>query len=465
MGNPEEQYLRQKRESHLAELQEFLRIPSISTLPEHRADMRRCAEWLAQAMEKAGLEHVQVIPTEGHPVVYGEWLHTPNAPTALLYGHYDVQPVDPLDLWTSPPFAAEIRDGKIFARGACDDKGQVFMHLKAVEAMLRTAGTLPVNVKFVIEGEEEVGSPNLLPFIESHRRQIAADVAVVSDTPMLEKGKPALLYALRGFCALQIDVRGANTDLHSGLYGGGVPNAIHALSEILASLRNRSGKIAVQGFYDRVRPLSDEEREATRNIPFNEERLRSELGLFALSGEVGYSYLERTWARPTLEINGVYGGFQGEGSKTVIPCEAHAKITCRLVPDQNPEEIMDLIERHVEQHAPPEVSVKVRRFDRGNPFIAPIDHPYMRAAAKAYEKSYGIPPFFARGGGSIPIIEALSRTLQAPVILMGFALPDERFHAPDEHFHLENFDKGLLTICHYWRELGKISTNKDRDDL
>jgi acetylornithine deacetylase/succinyl-diaminopimelate desuccinylase-like protein len=448
-----EEYLKEQRESHLEELKELLTIPSISALPEHKEDVSRSAEWIAESLQKAGIENVQVMPTKGYPVVYGDWLKAEGKPTVLIYGHYDVQPVDPLHLWDTPPFEPAIRDNKIYARGASDDKGQTFMHIKALQTILETSGSLPLNFKFCIEGEEEIGSPNLDQFVGEYKDLLSADALVISDTPMLEKGKPAICYGLRGLCGLQINVKGAKGDLHSGLYGGAVQNTIHALVQLLDSMRNEDGEITVDGFYDKVIPMTDEEKQAYRELNYNEEDVRNELQVPELFGEKGYSVLERTWVRPTLEVNGIYGGFQGEGIKTVLPSEAHAKITCRLVPDQDPDEIAELIQKHIQAHTPPGVTVSTQLFDKGKPFVTPFDHPAIQAAGRAFEKAYGVAPAFTRMGGSIPIVETFSNVLQLPVVLMGFGLPEENFHAPNEHFHLENFDKGLLTLCHYWFEL------------
>ncbi|WP_078543351.1 dipeptidase [Litchfieldia alkalitelluris] len=450
-----QEYLHQHREEHLKQLVELLAIPSISALPEHKGDVKKAADWMAAALTSIGMENVEVHDTKGHPIVYGDWLNAPGKPTVLIYGHYDVQPVDPLHLWDSPPFEAEIRDEKIYARGASDDKGQTFMHLKAIEAIMQATGTLPVNVKFCIEGEEEIGSPNLPAFTEENKELLAADILVISDTGMLERGKPTICYGLRGLCGLQIDIKGAKGDLHSGLYGGGVQNAIHALVELVGSFHNEHGQITVEGFYDRVAPLTAEEKAAYDELHFDEEAVRSELGVPELVGEEGYTYLERTWVRPTLEVNGIYGGFQGEGIKTVLPSEAGAKITCRLVPDQDPDEIAELLQKHIETNKPKGVEVKVSLFDKGAPFVTPFDHPAIQAAGRAYEAVYGVPTSFTRGGGSIPIVAAFDQILGIPTVLMGFGLPSENFHAPNEHFHLENYDKGLLTLCHYWYEVEK----------
>lgn len=446
-------YLQENRESNLNELSELLSIPSISALPDHKEDVQKAAEWMAESLRKIGMENVEIHQTAGHPVVYGDWLKAEGKPTVLIYGHYDVQPVDPLHLWETPPFEPSIRDNKIYARGSSDDKGQTFMHIKALEAILKTTGTLPINFKFCIEGEEEIGSPNLPAFVEEKKDLLAADVIVISDTAMMEAGQPTICYGVRGMCGLQIDVKSANGDLHSGLYGGGVPNSIHAIVELVNSFHSENGVVQVEGFYDKVIPLTDQEREAFQALNFDEEKTRQELGIKELYGEEGYTYLERTWVRPTLEINGIYGGFQGDGLKTVIPSEAHAKITCRLVPDQDPDEIAELLQKHIEKHAPSSVEVNVTLFDKGAPYVTPFDHPVIQAAARSYERVYNVPTSFTRGGGSLPIIATLDQTLKAPIVLMGFGLPYENFHAPNEHFHLENFDKGMETLCHYWYEI------------
>lgn len=446
-----ETYFQKHRDRHIEEMKAFLRIPSISSLSEHRNDIHRCAEWTAQAMKDAGLQKVDIMESDGHPVVYGEWLELPDQPTVLIYGHYDVQPVDPLELWQSKPFEPEIREEKLYARGASDDKGQVFMHIKAVQALLETEGHLPVNVKFCIEGEEEIGSPNLDAFVERHRDKLKADALLVSDTPMLEKGKPAICYGLRGLCGLQIDVKGPDSDLHSGLYGGAIQNPIHALSHILASMHDVEGRVAVDGFYDVVEPPTPEERENFRELS-NDEALLKQLGVPALFGEKEYTAHERIWARPTLEVNGIYGGFQGEGIKTVIPSTAHAKITCRLIEQQDPDDILQKIEAHIQAHQPPGVTVSSSHFDKGKPFKTPYDHPAIKSASAAYEHAYGVPPAYIRMGGSIPIVETFGDRLDVPVVLMGFGLPEENFHAPNEHFHLENFDKGLRALCTFHRE-------------
>jgi acetylornithine deacetylase/succinyl-diaminopimelate desuccinylase-like protein len=446
-------YFRNKKEQHLDELKQFLTIPSISALSEHKNDMIDAAKWVAAQLEKAGLQKVEIIPTKGHPIVYAEHLGAPGKPTVLIYGHYDVQPVDPLHLWDTPPFEPTIRGGKLYARGATDDKGQLFLHMKAIEALLEQENELPVNVKICIEGEEEISSPNLPAFMKDHADKLAADVVLISDTSLLAPGKPAISTGLRGLCSLEVAITTANTDLHSGTFGGGVPNALHALVSLLASLHDDQGRVAVDGFYEGVPELSSDMRAEFLKQNHNDEQLRSNLGLEALYGEEGYSFVERTGARPTLELNGVYGGFQGEGTKTVIPKEAHAKITCRLVGDQDPALTLDRITAHLESHVMPGAKLVIRRGEQARAFNMDPSHPMLQKAADAYEQVYGTRALFTKDGGSIPIVETFSRILQAPVVMMGFGLPDENLHAPNEHFNLENFDKGLLTIVAFLKQL------------
>lgn len=451
-----DQYFTTNRDRHLAELTDFLAIPSISALSEHQPDMQKAAEWLSNEFKTVGLENVSIEKTAGQSVVYADWLHAEGQPTILIYGHYDVQPVDPLHLWETPPFEATVRDNKLYARGASDDKGQVFMHVKAIEAWLKTAGKLPVNVKLIIEGEEEIGSPSLEEYIQNNQDKLAADFIVISDTGMYGPGQPAICYGLRGLAGVQIDVKGPKGDLHSGLYGGGVQNPIHALVEILASFRDAEGTIAIDGFYDQVRDLTEEERAGWAALDFDKEAVKKEVGVKELTGEPGYSYTERTWARPTLEINGVFGGFSGEGIKTVLPSEAGAKITCRLVPDQEPDEIVEKLRAHIAKHEPVGCEVTVTEFDKGKPYLTPYDHDVIQAAGRSYEQVYGVPTVYTRGGGSIPIVAAFDEILGLPVVLMGFGLDTENFHAPNEHFHLENFDKGLRVIGGYYEEIEKL---------
>lgn len=442
-------YFENNREQHLNELQEWLSIPSISALSEHKGDVYKAAEWLAAKLTEAGLEHVEIHETKGHPLLTADYLHAEGKPTVLVYGHYDVQPVDPLHLWETPPFEPSIRDGKLYARGATDDKGQLFLHVKAVEAILKQEKELPVNIKFCIEGEEEVSSPNLPLFLEENKDKLAADVVLISDTSLLAPGKPAISTGLRGLCSLELSLNTANTDLHSGSFGGGVPNALHAMVELLSTLHDKQGRVSVEGFYNGVQELSPEMREEFAKQQFDEEKLKQDLGLDALFGEEGYSFVERIGARPTLELNGVYGGFQGEGTKTVIPKEAHAKITCRLVADQDPQACLDAIEAHLRAHTPVGAKLTITPKEKAFAFNIDPSHPMLQKAADAFEAVYGTRALFTKDGGSIPIVEKLSSTLNAPAVMMGFGLPDENLHAPNEHFNLENFDKGLLTIVEY----------------
>lgn len=458
MGKGFQQYLAENKEGQLEQLIEFLKIPSISALSEYKDDVKKACDWLKRELTKIGMKNVQVFETNGHPIVYGDWLHAENKPTVLIYGHYDVQPVDPLDLWETSPFEPDVRDGKIYARGSSDDKGQVFMHIKALEALFQTEGRLPLNVKVIIEGEEEIGSPHLPDFIQKHKDLLNADVLVISDTAMIEKGKPSITYGLRGLTGLQIDVKGANADLHSGSFGGGVQNPAHALAKLIASFHDENGKILVDGFYDKVEPIKKEEKQAIRQLNLDDEEIRKELGVPELFGEAGYSFYERTSYRPTLEVNGMYSGFQGEGIKTVLPSEASAKITCRLVPHQDPQEIYELIVKHIEKNKPKGVTVKVTPFDSGAPFVTPLDHPAIQSAGRAAAKVYGAETAFIRSGGSIPIVADFNQLLNVPVVLLGFGLENENIHAPNEHFHLENFYKGMETLCTYWYDLAETFT-------
>ncbi|MFD0697293.1 dipeptidase [Paenibacillus sp. GCM10027628] len=446
-------YYEQHRDKHIEELMQFLRIPSISAVAEHQPDIIRCAEWTAASLKQAGLENIEIMPTDGHPVVYADWLHAPGQPTVLVYGHYDVQPAEPLELWSTPPFEPIIRDGKLFGRGSTDDKGQLLLYVKAVEAFLRTTGSLPVNIKFCIEGEEEIASKNLPPFVDKHKEKLKADVITLSDTQMQGPGKPSLMYGLRGLAGFEIIVEGANSDLHSGLFGGAVQNPIHALSKLLSSFHDDNGRVAVKGFYDRVIELTEKERESFKQVEPDANKVRTDLQVDTLYGEKGFSFYEQTTSRPTLEITSVSGGFQGEGIKPIIPNRAIAKIACRLVAAQVPDEIMDAIEAHIRAHTPPGVKISLDRQLRGNPFLTPIDEPVMVAASEAYEDTYGSWPVYTRSGGSIPIVEVLGRLVNAPVVLLGFGLPGENLHAPNEHFHLENWDKGLETISRFWLKL------------
>lgn len=441
------------KEDFIEQLKEFLRIPSISTIKEHKGDVLKAADWLAESLEKINMENVEIIETNGHPIVYADWLHAEGKPTVLIYGHYDVQPADPLDLWESPPFEPEVRADKLYARGATDDKGQLFIHVKALELLMKENGELPVNIKFCIEGEEEMASPNLPPFIEQNTEKLACDAVLISDTSFIAKGQPAICTSLRGALAMELKVTTANTDLHSGVYGGGVPNAVHNLVRILDSLHDHDGKVSVEGFYDGVPDITDELRHEVAAIPFDEERTKKELGLDSLFGEKGFTFQEQTGIRPTLEVNGLSGGFYSEGFKTIVPSEANAKISCRLVGEQNPQHVYEKIVQHIETHKPVGTRVEMTQFIKASPVSLYSRDPMIQKAADAYESVYGVRPLFPKEGGSIPIVEVFSRVIDVPVVMMGFGLPSENLHAPNEHFHLENFTKGIETVCQYLKSL------------
>lgn len=446
-------HLRENRDRHVCELEEFLRIPSISALSQHREDVERAARWLARRIKAAGFVDVMVDPTPGNPVVRGRAGSDPDRPTVLIYGHYDVQPVDPLELWQTPPFSPRVEEGVLYARGSSDDKGQVFLHVLAAEAWLQTARSLPVNLIVLFEGEEEIGSPHLSAYIEAHRSELAADWAVISDTPMLGPGHPSICYGLRGLAEVDLHVFGADRDLHSGVYGGAVANPAHALAELIASLHDPDGRVAVSGFYDDVAPLASAERAALAALPFDRTTWPQPAGEDI--GEPGFSILERVWARPTVEVNGMWSGFTGEGRKTIVPASAHAKITCRLVPNQQPDRIMQAVRAHLEGRRPRGVRLEVE-LGGGDPgIVTPIDHPAVLAASQALEQVFGQPVAYIRMGGSIPVVSTFERVLSLPTVLIGFALPDENFHAPNEHFNLENFYRGTETIATLWGLLGR----------
>jgi len=449
-------FIQTNRDRYVAELTQYLAIPSISALPEHKGDVQRCAEYSAAEMTRIGLEHVHVVETTGHPIVYGDWLHAEGAPTILLYGHYDVQPVDPLDLWETPPFEPTVRDGHIFARGAVDDKGQVFAHLKAIEAHMQKTGRLPVNLKVVLEGEEEVGSESLAPYIRANAEQLKADMVLISDTEMFDRGVPSICYGLRGLAYLQIDVRGTKGDLHSGTFGGAVANPANVLAHIIAQLKDKSGNIKIPGFYDDVRPLREEERNEFKRLPFDEVGYRKMLGAPRLAGEKDYSVLERVWARPTLDVNGLLAGFTGTGAKTVLPAKAMAKVSMRLVPDQDPVTIAALFEAYVKKIAPKSVEVTVTNLHGGKPWMTDFDNPYVAAAGRAIELGFGKRPVFTREGGSIPIVADFQAVLQAPVVLFGFGLPDDATHAPNEKFTLDQFFGGILASAFLYQEVAGV---------
>ena len=448
-------YLEEHRESFVDDLKAVLRIPSVSAQPEHRADMRRCAEHIAAEMKQLGFTRTEVVPTQGHPVVYGEWLGAPGKPTALLYGHYDVQPPEPLELWKTKPFEPELRNGNLYARGAVDDKGQVYMHLKAIEAHMNVNGRLPINLKVVIEGEEEVGSENLERFLRERRAELDADVIVVSDTAMLGPDQPALTYALRGILYTQIEVTGPARDLHSGHFGGAVTNPANALCAIIAALKDEDGRVTVPGFYDRVRPLTPADRERARATPFDEAGFLHESGSPCASGEKGYSTLERTTARPTCDVNGMWSGYIGEGSKTVLPSFAAAKVSMRLVPDQDPVDLFPRFEAYVQKLAPAGVTVRVTDMHSAPPFLTDPDLPALDAARRALARAWTKPAVMIREGGSIPVMATFQQTHGLPSILMGFGLDDDQVHAPNEKFSLSSYHGGIRSVAYLYEELAR----------
>ncbi len=448
-------YLEENKNRFLRELKEFLAIPSVSTKPENKSEVKRCAEWIIAHLTALGMQNARLYETDGHPIVYSEWLEEPAKLTVLLYGHYDVQPAEPLALWTSPPFEATIRDGNLYGRGATDDKGQLFIHFKALEAYLKTSKRLPINLKLLLEGEEEIGSPHLAPFIERQQELLKADLATISDTPFFAKGIPSICYGLRGIVYMQLEVIGPNRDLHSGSYGGAVHNPIQALAEIIAQLHDKNRRIAIPGFYDDVRRLTKKEREAYRELPWSETKYAKDLGVRQLHGEKGYTTLERLWARPTLDCNGIWGGYTGEGAKTVIPSRASAKISMRLVPDQQPEKIARAFEQFVKKIAPQTVQVSIQCLALAEPAMTPIDSPGVKAAMAALEKGFGKKPLYQREGGSIPVVTQFKKILELDTVLLGFGLPDENAHAPDEFINLDNFWGGMKTIAHFYDELAR----------
>ena len=448
-------FINSNRDRYVDELKTFLAIPSISALPQHRGDVRRCSEWTAEELRRIGLQNVRLIETPGYPVVYGDWLGAPGAPTILFYGHYDVQPVDPLDLWESPPFEAAVREGEIYARGAADDKGQIFMHFKAVEAIMKQMGRLPVNIKFILEGEEEVGSAHLDEFVRDHKDQLAADVVVISDSPMFDRGVPSICYGLRGLVYFQIDLRGTKTDLHSGSFGGAVANPAFVLAQLLAQMKDRGGRVKIPGFYDAVQPLTEEERAEFKRLPFHEKRYRQDLGAPKLFGERDYTTLERVWARPTFEVNGLLSGFTAEGAKTVIPAVAMAKVSMRLVPDQDPDQVASLFEAYLKKVTPKTVELKITRMHGGKPWMTAFDNRFVQAAGRAIERGFGQRPVFNREGGSIPVVSTFQEVLGLPSVLFGVGLPDENAHAPNEKLDLGNFHNGILASTFLYEEIGR----------
>ena len=448
-------FARQNHPRFLEELKSLLRIPSVSTLPEHADDCRKAAQTLADELKRFGMENVHLIETGGHPLVYADWLHAAGKPTVLVYGHYDVQPPDPLDEWLSPPFEPTVRNGNIYARGAVDDKGQVVAQVKALESLMAANGKLPLNVRVLLEGEEEVGGEGIANFVASKSPELKADFALVSDTELFAPGLPTLCVGLRGMIYTELEVKSSRTDLHSGVYGGAAPNAFTSLVQILAKLKDENGHILIPGFYDDVIPPSAEELATWKDLPFDEEKYRvNEVGSKQLVGEPGYSVMERTWARPTLDIHGIPGGFTGAGAKTVIPAKATAKVSMRLVPGMTPAKTFELYKSYVEKIAPKEVDVDVRLIHSGDPCLIPVNNKYVQAATRALHEVWGKDTVFIRSGGSIPIVGDFDRHLGLPSVMMGFGLPDDNLHAPNEKFHLKNFELGIVSLIRFLEEAG-----------
>ncbi len=454
-----DQYVDQNEARFLDELLSFIRIPSISTLPAHKQDVVRAAQFVADALTAAGLEHVEVIPTQNHPLVYADWLHAPGKPTVLCYGHYDVQPPDPLELWTSPPFEPAIRDGNIYARGACDDKGQMYMHIKAIEALQHVyQGKLPLNVKFLIEGEEEIGGESIAKYVPLHKEKLQADVALVSDTELFADGLPTLCIGLRGLMYLEVEARGPARDLHSGMFGGAAPNAVFGLIELLAKAKDADGRLLIPGIYDDVIAPDSAEVESWQRLPFSEkEFLETGVGATALTGEPDQTVLARLWARPTMEVHGIAGGFTGAGAKTVIPATATAKVSFRLVPGQKYEKVLSEFRNWVTHHTPKGIQIEVRMLSGGPAILVNPDHPAIQVAAKAFSHKLEKTTVFTRSGGSIPIVGDFARALGIPTVLMGFGLPDDGLHSPNEKYRISNYYCGIKTIAYFLDEYAKTS--------
>ncbi|MFA7627156.1 MAG: dipeptidase [Candidatus Kapaibacterium sp.] len=450
-------YIETNKERHLNELLEFLRIPSISSVPDNALHVRECALWLQDHIKGIGIEDCRIMETPGHPIVYGQWLEAgENAPTVLIYGHYDVQPVDPIELWKSKPFEPVIRDKKIYGRGTSDDKGQVFTHLKSIETHLSVYGRLPVNIKLLIEGEEECGSNNLEDFINHHKELLKCDTVLISDTEWFADGLPSICYSLRGISYIEVTVTGPDRDLHSGTYGGAVDNPIQILASMISKLKDEYGRVTIPGFYDDVLELTVEEREGFKLLPFNEKEYSKDLGINGVNGEYGYNTLERTWARPSLDVNGIIGGYTGEGAKTVLPSLASAKISMRLVPHQKYQDISDKICSYLSKIAPPTVSAKVKQLHGGNPVLVPRDSNGVKAAMTALKAAFGTEPVFMREGGSIPIVNVFGLELNAPTVLMGLGLPGDNIHSPNESFAIENFYGGIRASALFMNEYANM---------
>ncbi len=449
-------YIENEEQRYLDELNSFLKFPSISADPGHKQDMADCADWLMGRIKDAGIGDVRLMETPGHPIIYAEWKGAgENAPTLLVYGHYDVQPADPIDLWDTPPFEPQVRDGFLYARGSSDDKGQLYTYIKAVEAFFKVNGNMPVNIKFLIEGEEEAQESHLDDFIKENKDMLACDVVAVSDTEWFADDLPSICYGLRGIAFAEVNLTGPNRDLHSGTFGGAVDNPVEVLCRLISKLKDEYGRVTIPGFYDDVRELTQEEREDFRKLPYDEKSYCEDLGVASLRGEHGYTTMERTWARPTLELNGVSGGYAGEGIKTVLPSKSHAKISMRLVPHQNAEDIAGKLESFLKQLAPPTVKIEVKAAAGGNPVLVPRDSIAVEAAKKAFKKAFGKETVFMREGGSIPIVELFDTVLKAPTALLGLGLPTDNIHSPNENFALKNYYGGIRTAAYFIDETGK----------
>jgi acetylornithine deacetylase/succinyl-diaminopimelate desuccinylase-like protein len=449
-----QKYIQTNQDRFLSELFDLLRIPSVSADSKYKPDVRKAAEYVIQKLQDAGADKVELCETKGHPIVYGEKMIDASKPTVLVYGHYDVQPADPLNLWDSPAFEPVVKDGKIYARGSCDDKGQMYMHIKAFEAMMEL-NQLSCNVKFMIEGEEEVGSDNLGTFVKENKAKLKADVILISDTSLISLDTPSITVGLRGLCYMEVEVTGPNRDLHSGVYGGAVANPINVLSEMIASMHDKNGRITIPGFYDKVAELTAEERKALNKAPFNLDEYKKELAIDDVKGEAGYTTLERTGTRPTLDVNGIWGGYTGEGAKTVLPSKASAKISMRLVPNQNSTEITDLFTKHFQSISPKSVKVKVTAHHGGEPAVTPTDSKAFRAASSAFEEVWGKSPIPTRDGGSIPIVSLFKKELGLDTVLMGFGLDSDAIHSPNEHYGIKNFLIGIETIVAFYKHYSK----------
>ena len=451
-------YARENQQRFLSELKDLLRIPSISTLPEHKSDVQKAAEFIAGELSRVGMENVDIIPTSGHPLIYADWLHAPGKPTVLCYGHYDVQPPDPLNEWTTPPFEPTERNQNLYARGAVDDKGQMYMHVKAAEALMKSDSKLPLNVRFLIEGEEEVGGESIAKFVREETSRLQADFALISDTEMFAPELPTLCVGLRGMVYTELQAQGAKTDLHSGMYGGVAPNPLEALARIINKLKDESGRILIPGFYDRVQKPSSDELKAWKSLPFDEEHYRkTEVGSKELVGEPSYSVLERTWSRPTVEVHGIPGGFVGAGAKTVIPARAAAKVSMRLVPDQRPDEIFKLYSAYVNSIVPRGIELKIKQFSMADPIVVKTDNRFVQAATAAMKEVFNKETVYIRSGGSIPIVADFEKHLKIPSVMMGFGLPDDNLHAPNEKFHIPNFYRGIESLIRFFQKVGSAS--------